>query len=224
MASLVASHVFRRVRANLNRVPFSGDSVSTPEQVDDTPSRTVSDRFLLNVLNYSQQLIAESAKAFHLPLLVTSFTGTVAAFNALTNVVRVLPGTVKTGSIYARPREAAEHATLEASARAATSSYPVYLLSDGKLEVYPAPASVTLSYVKSPTLVTSTGATLELDNRFESALVNLMTALSYRSMGNFNKHDFFVPLYERSMIPFSDVPSRVVPVAAPSAEKETEIE
>lgn len=205
-----------KVRETINRLAFPGLEDDLPEEVDDHPTRTVTSRFILKALNDAQQQIVSSAKAYHIPLLINQFEGTSSEFNLLLNVDRILHGRVwrqtvdtcsdrnnATGWIRCRYRDVGEHQLLETSGRIASECFPAYTWNDNILRVYPTDGLIRVDYVAYPEQMDNLTDTLQIDHRFDGALVAYVTAQAFKQLGEVHDHNLYMSIFDRRLHNFS---------------------
>lgn len=201
--------VFEVVRTNLDRVPLSGEVTERDEDVMESPSRTVSDKQLLQYINDGQRLLTERVKALYLQSLVNTYTGPLSGFDQ-EDMARPLVGRVerRSSNTYysARQRDVAEHNYLESSGRKATPKRPAYTVDGGFLEVYPnGDPTVRIDYVAYPDkfeLGSDAFQPLDVSFILTGPLIMYVTAKAQRSIERIGLHDLYMNLFERLVQPF----------------------
>jgi len=250
MATIQARTIFKKVRANLNRVPVSSDQTITGID-DEAPwtqentvvaaSGTIADEILLYHMNYVVRHIVNSCKVFHLDN--TSEDGVISTGPTVADdeiPMRVVHGSIRrkkdaNTEIRARYRELSEHRDMELSGRNATEDFPAYTYTDHEVEVFPDDStygSLAL-YVISPSTISvenmvNFSDVLAVDSRFECPIVCYVTAMAFRQLEEHGLHDLWMNLYNRSLEPFQ-IGTRIGDprthlISAISYERENEVE
>ena len=240
MVKNTAMFYLQKLSETINRLEISGDySVGgSTLEVDNSPTRRVSERFIINTLNDIQNLIVSSAKAIHIPDLIVRYTGDIDVFNSIRKN-RVLHGRVwrkdetvpsTFGTLYSfcRYRDIAEHRKLESSNRQATALYPSYTYDDNVLTVYPFSSDLIIDYVKNPDELTSLSDTLEIDERFNGVINAYLTAQAYKQFREPELHNLWMKVFDRRFKGFNRRyrigPSEEKLVGPIYHEEETEVE
>lgn len=221
--ALTATKIFERVRGIVNRLPVyqsltasvQDEVPSHDENVVFSGSQTISDETLLRPLNQVRKYIVNAVKVFHLPDSLQELV-TVDASPTLSNDEiggRYVHGTVKRvrfgdfKKVRARYRELSEHFDLETSGRGATEDYPAYTYNDHDIDVYPNPvegSEVLQVLIPSSIRVENMAAgtdTLELDERFEGAIVAYVTAHAFLSIQNPTMYSLYMSMFNNKLEP-----------------------
>lgn len=202
MADSVGTYV-QKVRETLNRLPLY-ESSFTAEDIDDSPTLNIKDSFIINEINNVQNMIVSHAKAFHIPELRMTFSGTLNDFNA-TEKERLLHGTVyridqNDVPVKCRYRDVSEHSHLESSGRNATSTYPAYTWDDNKLSIYPSPTNgLQVYYISKPIVLRNLSDTLQIDKRFDGAIVAYVSSQIYKQLDEPERHKILAAVGDRRL-------------------------
>lgn len=202
---LKAQRVVNRARRLLDQIPFSSETADTDSNMIGGPGTRFSDAEMLELVNAAQHAIAQNVKASHIPALIASANSLVPS----SPVLRLLPNRVflsaDAGTTYTRAvrRKVDSHRRLEDPGRQASTTYPIYTYEAGEMNIYPSGQSYFWFYVTTPTDLTSLGDTLEVDERFECAMVNYVASLAYQKLQRMDLHDLTNELFVSELQPYA---------------------
>lgn len=222
MSTLTARHIIKRVRGIINRIPVDDGKTGIVDAEEPwtmlntswASSGTIADELLVGYVNQVQRYISTHSKVFHLSGLsqfADTSTGPTASDDQIK--IRSVHGTIKrtnssSSKVRARFRELSEHRDLENSGRNATEDYPAYTYLEHDITIYPTPTSGSEAlYVLSPSQISifnmkDESDTLDVDSRFEGAIVSYVAAKAFRQLEEATLHDAWMNLFYRKMEPF----------------------
>lgn len=210
---MTVSTLITRIRRRLDQVPPDPESVQTESEVLGSVSTNFGDDDLINRINKANFAIVSQCKAQHVPQAVEKKTSVSGVEN---DAIRILPRRVfvstDTGSTYVRAfRRSVDmqrrlQSRLSSPGREGTSDYPVYTYEDGDFNTYPDPSvtgySLKAYIVAEPSVVTATGDTNPVDERFERAIVDYVVASCYQTMRKVGLSEFFQQIFKNDIRPF----------------------
>lgn len=202
---LKAQRIVDRARRLLDQIPFSSETADTDSNMIGGPGTRFSNEEMLELVNAAQHAIAQNVKASHIPNLIKGTSLLVAP----TPVLRILPNRVflsaDAGTTYTRAvrRKVDSHRRLEDPGRQASTTYPIYTYEAGELNIYPAGQSYYWFYVTTPTELTALGDTLQVDERFECAMVHYVASLAYQKLQRMDLHDLTNEIYLSELQPYA---------------------
>lgn len=163
-----------RVRTVLLQQPFGDEHTDTETHALDSPTVSISKRFIRQSVNDAIRAIVPLVKACHVPGAIRNGTTLVPTHP----VVRLLKNRTRREGVRAVYRTATRSDRLEETGKAGTASEPTYTFDDGEIKVFPA-GNVSYYYVSIPDEVTTDDAEIALDERFEAAIVWYAAALCF---------------------------------------------
>lgn len=199
-----AQRIVNRARRLLDQIPFTNETADTDSNMIGGPGTRFSNAEMLELVNAAQHAIAQNVKASHVPALIASSSTT----TPTAPVLRILPNRVfrsaDAGTTWERAvrRKVDSHRRLDDPGRQATDDYPLYTYEGGELNVYPSGGSVTWFYVTTPTDLTSLTDTLQVDERFECAMVHYVASLAYQKLQRVDLHDFTLEIFKSELEPY----------------------
>ncbi|MCS3661803.1 hypothetical protein [Salinibacter ruber] len=207
---MTADTVITRIRRRLDQVPLNVESVDKDSDVLGSVSTNFSNEDLLDRINKATRAIISKVKAQHVPMAIEKKT----SVNGIEqSAVRLLPrrvfGSDDGGTTYVRAFERSVdtqrrlESRISNPGREATAQYPVFVYEDGRFQIFPETLGVKAFVVEAPSGATSTSDTLVLDERFERAITDYVSANCYQTMRRTNLAEFFMNLYNRDLQPYS---------------------
>lgn len=205
---MTVGDIVTRVRRILDQIPLENESVSTDSQVLGSTSTRFSDSNLMDRINSGVRQIVRRCKASHFPKMIILYEAALADIN--TDNERILLSRVERNQnlnadpLFCKRRTVSASRRLEKSGRAGSVTAPAYTYEDGQLTIYPSSATNghDVYVVKTPTTKTSLGDDVEVDERFELALVMYVAASCYQTMQQPNLREYARQVYEDEIQPY----------------------
>jgi len=203
------TRIINRVRRMLDQVPFTNEATEMPSHVVGSPSTRFSDTEIVDIINRAIPAIVSKCKAIHVYNAIKTEAPTSMPDVPTGAAFRLLESRVYYGDDAARAfrRSVDAHRRLSRSGRAPTTARPVYTYEDGEVHVYPATNTganaYKYRYVGLPTAVPANGdGDLQLDERFEAAIVNYVVAMCYQKLKRKDLFQFTYQIFLDEIAPY----------------------
>lgn len=200
--ALLASDVITSIRRKLDQRPLENEDVQTDSSVLGSPSTNFSDPNLLERIDQAQRYISQIVKAQHVPALITEYTGPFPSVSDNVEILRPLFSRVSRTGIRATQRSVDRERRLTVAGRAASATYPTYNYEDGQLTINPTGGTESAWIVVLPTTLASVGTNLQLDERFEAAIIFYVVSSCYETMRQIQLSDAYFQLYQDEIQPY----------------------
>lgn len=195
--------IIDRVRRRLDQVAIYEEDPQTDSEVFTSVSTSFSNEDLVSRIELAVQEIASVVKAQHVPQLIRS-GATEAQVNE--NSIRILESRVFRDNNRAVKRSVDSHRRLEGRfvnnvGLEPSTEQPVYTYEDGEIRVYPTGGTLEIYYIHSPS-ITSIGDPIYLDERFQAAIVEHVSASCYQTLRQHNLAEFAFNTFDDEISPY----------------------